>query len=341
MRVQVVWLAVMMISCDGSPSPDRVTLYVSADEHVARQVIERFEDATGIEVQVVGDTELKKTTGLVERIRREAERPRADVFWNSEAFMTEALAAEGLLTAHTSAVAKAWPTVHRHPDHLWHGFAGRARALVYNPNRLMTEDIPEQWVDLVSDQYKGQIVMADPRFGTTGGHLAVMQWLFDETLPGSYEQFVDGLAANDVRLLPSGNAGVVDAVERGEAVLGLTDTDDIWAVLDRGGNVGWVLPGHSMSEDATAHGPLVIPNTVALVRGGPHPKQAALLADFLLSAEVESLLAQSSSRNIPLGSEAVINADIIVHNPVDVDYAVVAAGRTAAVQSAVKRLGGR
>ena len=105
MRVQVVWLAVMMISCDGSPSPDRVTLYVSADEHVARQVIERFEDATGIEVQVVGDTELKKTTGLVERIRREAERPRADVFWNSEAFMTEALAAEGLLTPHTSEVA--------------------------------------------------------------------------------------------------------------------------------------------------------------------------------------------------------------------------------------------
>ena len=41
---------------------------------------------------------------------------------------------------------------------------------------------------------------------------------------GYYDAFLMGLAANEVRLLPSGNAGVVAAVATGEADLGLTDT---------------------------------------------------------------------------------------------------------------------
>ncbi len=330
---------VVAISCSDDHARERVTLYVSADEHVASQVIDRFEEKTGIEVLVVGDTELKKTSGLFDRIRRESAKPKADVFWNSEAFMTESLAAEGLLDAHHSAITEVWPEEHRHPDHLWHGFAGRARALVYNQSDLSAADVPAHWTDLADDEYAGKIVMADPRFGTTGGHLAVMQQLFDGVEQGGYRRFIEGLAANQVQMLPSGNAGVVDAVLRGEASLGLTDTDDVWAVLENGGEVGWTLPGHGYDENGRPYGPLIIPNTVALIRDGPHPQQAAMLADFLLSPEVEQLLAASASRNIPLGMEAAVENGISVVNPLDVDYAAAAAARSAAVQIAVERLG--
>jgi iron(III) transport system substrate-binding protein len=44
----------------------------------------------------------------------------------------------------------------------------------------------------------------------------------------------------------------------------------------------------------------VIPNTVALVQGCPHPKEARLLVDFLLQRETEEELARSGSGQIPV-----------------------------------------
>ena len=48
---------------------------------------------------------------------------------------------------------------------------------------------------------------------------------------------------------------------------------------------------------------MLIPNTVARVGGGPHPETAARLIEFLLSARAEQMIAESVSRNIPLGPE--------------------------------------
>ena len=45
----------------------------------------------------------------------------------------------------------------------------------------------------------------------------------------------------------------------------------------------------------------MIPNTVSLVRGSRHRKDAERFIDFLLSAETELTLAKSKSRQIPLG----------------------------------------
>ncbi len=60
-----------LAGCDRETGP-RVVLYASVDEHLARQVIASFEESTGIDVVLLGDTEAKKTTGLVRRLRRSA-----------------------------------------------------------------------------------------------------------------------------------------------------------------------------------------------------------------------------------------------------------------------------
>ena len=43
-----------------------------------------------------------------------------------------------------------------------------------------------------------------------------------------------------------------------------------------------------------------MPNTVAILAGAPHPREAALLMDWLLSEDVARLLAESVSGNVPL-----------------------------------------
>lgn len=46
---------------------------------------------------------------------------------------------------------------------------------------------------------------------------------------------------------------------------------------------------------------VVIPNTVAIVRGTTRRGDAQMLVDYLLSAETELALARSTARQIPLG----------------------------------------
>jgi len=331
LNILLVLAALAPLSC--APGDDRpvVVLYVSTDEYIARKVVAAFEQDAHVRVDLVGDTEAKKTTGLVERLRAERDNPQADVFWSSEIFQTIALAEDGVLAPHASAETAGWPARHRDPDGLWYAFAARARVIAYAPDRVAEEDIPRTWTDLTRDYLAGRIVMADPRFGTTGGHLGAMKAHWDRrAMPGFY----------GVRLLPSGNAGVVRAILDGEADIGLTDTDDVWAARQAGGNLALVYAPHS-HEPEPGNGTLLIPNTVALVRGGPNPEAAARLVDFLLSETVERMLAESVSHNIPLRpSLAGAYPEWSVHDPLDVNLSRAAAERNRAITMAMKILTG-
>ena len=84
------------------------------------------------------------------------------------------------------------------------------------------------------------------------------------------------LAANHP-LLVDGNSVVVKTVGRGEALIGLTDSDDVAA----GQAEGLPVVPLGMTEET-----LLIPNTVAVVTGAPHPEAAQGLFDYLQRGEV-------------------------------------------------------
>lgn len=327
------------IACSEGNERPRVVLYVSADDYLARQVIRRFEEQTGIRVDMVGDSEINKTTGLVNRLRAEADNPQADVFWSSECFMMIRLADEKVLAPHESDLARDWPARYTGRDHLWHGFARRARVIVFAPDRVAEDEIPSRWIDLIDPRWKGRIVMADPRFGTTRGHMGAMKLYWSRGGSDvSFDRFLEGLAANDVRVLTSGNAGVLRAVAGGEVDLGLTDTDDVWAAQRNGAHVDLVYPYHGEVGRA-GEGTLLIPNTVARIRGGPNPKDAAALIDFLLSEEVERMLVESDSHNIPVRPEIAREfSRYRVPDPLAIDLPEVAHAMDAAVDEAMRVL---
>lgn len=330
-------LAALLTGCDAHAP--HVVLYVSADDHVARPIVRAFEEQTGIRVDMVGDTEAKKTTGLANRLIAERDNPQADVFWSSEAFNTIRLAEEGVLAPHESTAAADRPAAMRDPAGRWYGFAARARVIVYAPDRVDAADVPRTWMALTNPRFRGRIVMADPRFGTTGGHLGAMKVTWTK-LGGAayYEAFLMGLADNEVRLLPGGNAGVVRAVADGEADLGLTDSDDVWAAQDAGLRVRLVYPRHALEGDSGG-GTLLIPNTVGRVAGGPNPVQAAALIDFLLGEQVERMLAGSVAHNVPVRPElAAEHSEYAVPDPLEVSLPRVAAVMPGAIDEAMRLL---
>jgi len=133
--------------------------------------------------------------------------------------------------------------------------------------------------------------VADPQFGTTGGHFAAMCALWGEP---AYVQWLKTLRQVTGGQLQDGNATAARRVGRGELPICATDTDDVYARQERGEPVDLTYP------DLGDGGTLLIPNSVGLLAGAPHPEAARRLVDFLTSEATERMLAKSESRNVPV-----------------------------------------
>ncbi len=312
----------------GTDGARRVVVYVSVDDVVARPILEAFEEETGIAVEMRGDTEATKNTGLVQRLRAERESPRADVFWSSEVFLTIKLAEEGLLRPFEHEMVADWPGRLRDEDRLWHAFAQRARVIAYNTERVPEEEAPRELLELMDERWRGRVVMARPQFGTTRGHMAALDAVWSS---GGFEHWLRAMQKNGLRLV-DGNATVVRMVAGGEADVGLTDTDDVWAGQREGWPVGLTYARHrhpvvvGVSAGAENRiGVLTIPNTVSLIEGGPNPEAGEALAAFLLSPRVERMLAESDSHNIPIRPELAAEfPEYAVPDPMDLSYEAIA-----------------
>ena len=130
-RFPLLAMLMLMTGCGGT-APEEVIVYTSVDDVFARPVAEQFEQATGIVVRLVPDTEETKSTGLVNRLIAERERPRADVFWSGDPVRAVLLKGQGITASYTSPNAQGLPTQYSDPEGHWTGFSARARILMYN-----------------------------------------------------------------------------------------------------------------------------------------------------------------------------------------------------------------
>lgn len=296
------WLAALvagLAACSRSADKPEVVLYSSVDDQLLRDVAGAFERESGVSVKIVGDTEATKTTGLVERLVEEKARPGADVWWSSEPLGTIRLAREGVLEAYRSAdedgIEGGWPREFRANDGTWYAFACRGRVVVYNTKKL-GDAPPRTLAELTQARFKGRIGMARPQFGSTRGQMGALTAQFGEP---ALRAWLTALQANGLRLY-DGNSAVVHAVAYGEIDAGLTDTDDVYAGQREGWPVDMVFAPARLGTSAEPDGPMLLPNTVALIHGAAHPRQARALIDFLLSERAERMLARSESRNFPV-----------------------------------------
>jgi iron(III) transport system substrate-binding protein len=182
--------------------------------------------------------------------------------------------------------------MYRSPEGTWHGFAGRARVLIVNTRLVQQEELPSSIYDLAAPKWKGKVGIARPIAGTTASHAAV---LFAALGEEKAKKFFRSLKANDVQIL-SGNKQVATACSSGQIAFGLTDTDDAIIEIERGGPVAIIYPDLGENQLGT----LFIPNTLAIIKGSPHPELARRLVDFLLAPATEEQLAQGPSAQIPL-----------------------------------------
>jgi iron(III) transport system substrate-binding protein len=315
----LIGLTVLLVACQRQSATetrgarDEVTVYVSTDRVFSEPILQAYEQKSGVKVNAVYDTEETKSTGLANKLLAEKNNPQADVFWSNEPVRTLVLESRGVLTPYRSPNAEGIPATFKDPEGYWTGFSARIRVIAYNTNLVKPQDAPRSIYDLTDPKWKGQIAIADPRFGSTSFHVAA---LYAELGDEKADEFFRKLKANGVKIVP-GNSVVRDQVVRGEVKMGLTDTDDVNVAFEEKQPVAMVLP------DRDGMGAPLMPNMVSLIARAPRAEAGKKLIDYLLSPEVERALAKSEAVQIPLreGVEGPKNIPpISSFKPMTLDY---------------------
>lgn len=305
---------------------DEVVVYTGVDQVFSEPVLDEFEKRFGIKVKAVYDVEAVKTTGLVNRLIAENKRPQCDVFWNNEIVRTLHLKGKGILAPYFSPSAKDIPQQYRDSEGHWTGFAARARVFVVNTDLMAEEDYPKVIDDLWSARWFGKAALANPLFGTTASHMAS---IFTSRGNDAARELLTRIYENFTQIV-DGNSVVRDMVGSGESYFGLTDNDDVAMGRRAGLPIKMVLP--RPGSDTV----LLIPNTVSLVSGSPHPEAAKKLIDYLLSVQVEQQLIDSEFAMLPLHKNLNeqsnnLEIDSLLNHPVD--YEKLAASLDEAMQA--------
>jgi iron(III) transport system substrate-binding protein len=304
---------ICLTACGNGDKTRAVVVYSSVDEVFARPIAERFQKESGIEVRLVPDTEETKSTGLLNRLIAEKDRPQADVFWSGDPVRAALLKQKQVSAPYRPTGADDLPQHASDPEGYWTGFSTRARVLIYNRNLVPAGQEPKSVLDLASPRFKGKATLANPLFGTTSMHAAALfAVLGEEKAKAFFEEFLENGGA-----IVSSNGEVRRRVADGDFAIGLTDTDDANVARLEGKPIGIVYPDHD------GMGTLLVPNCAVLIANGPNPEAGKRFIDYLLTPDTERALAESEAAQIPLRPgvatppEMVRLADL---KPMAVDY---------------------
>jgi iron(III) transport system substrate-binding protein len=281
--IGVALLSVLLFFGGGcSRSPGReVVVYAAQDQVYAEPIFREFTRLTGIAVKPVFDSEAVKTVGLANRLLAEKNHPQGDLFWGNEELRARQLRARGVFPATNGLFT----------------FGVRTRRLVYNTNLLTQAAAPHSFSELTNAQWRGRVALAYPLFGTTATHFQALRQRWGEA---GWLAWCRALTANQP-LQVEGNSSVVRMVARGQAAVGMTDSDDILAAQAEGQPVATVPP-HPET--------LIIPNAVGLVQGAPHPEAARQLLAYLQGeAVLQQLVKAGALEGAAPGAERGLSVD--------------------------------
>ncbi len=292
--------------CGGSGG-ERLVVYCTHDAAFSQQILDAFEKKTGIKTVPVFDSEATKSLGLSERLIREKDAPRCDVFWNNELLGTLDLADRGMLEPYKGTGWQRIPAEWKDDDGRWTGFGARLRLVIVNVPKFREAHGAEAQSPLdavVARVLNGDLsdaAIAKPLYGTTLTHYAL---LWQELGPAGLKAWHADCRKRGLREV-NGNGAVKDLVAEGACAFGFTDADDYFEATDDGKAV-------DMAPVRVGGKVICIPNTVAVIKGTKRLDAAKKLADYLASEEAELAMANSKSRQIPLGpvDETKLSEDV-------------------------------
>lgn len=201
-------------SGNGDDDDDTITLYSGRDEELIQPLVDQFEDAHDIDVEVFYYDTAEAASLLLE----EGDGTNADLFLAQDAGALGAVSKSGMFAELSDDLVEGVDPRFKAEDDSWVGLSGRSRVLIYNTDEIEGTDIPDSVWDLADPEWSSQVGIAPlnasfQSFVTAlrvdDGDEATQEWLnaFDE---------------NDAPIREN-NGGIVDDVIEGQIPAGLVN----------------------------------------------------------------------------------------------------------------------
>ena len=269
-----VALLLALASTGCSRERDALTIYSGRTQNLIGPLLERFNQETGIAVDVkYGDS-----AELALLLDEEGDRTPADVFLSQSPGATGFLAGKGRLGRLEAGLLDKVDPRFRNRNGRWVGISGRQRVLVYNSRLVAEADLPDSVLDLTDDRFAGKVALA-PSNGSFQDFVTAMRQLEGEAATADW---LKAMAANRPRTYANNNA-IVEAVSRGEVEMGLVN--HYYNHRFRRENPDTPSRNHTFADGDV--GALVIPSTASLLAGTDKASEAGRFVEFLLSPEAQ------------------------------------------------------
>ncbi len=293
----LIVFSMLFLSCSRDDDKNVVVAYIALDMDLSMPILAEFEKQTGIKVLAKFDDELTKTTGLVNAIIGMKDNQKADVFWNNEIVQSIRLKLAGITEECKPENAKDIPAEYKDNEGHWFGFAARSRVILINKKRFAEKfgnaEYPTCFTDLYDEKWGAEAAYATPLTGTNAAHFAAIY-----TKLGEKEAVKKFKELKNTKIgIKTSNGQTMREVRDGQLSWCWTDTDDAAKAITEKGDELKMIYASTWDKGS---GALVLPNTICLLKNAPHKEAAVKFINFILSKEVEIMLAQAPGKQIPL-----------------------------------------
>ena len=127
---------------------ETLVLYSGRSQVLIEGILEDFTAETGIEVETRFD---KSTQALANRLASEANQTDADLFFAQDSGYLGALAGRGFLRKLPKDILATVPRGNQAPEGQWVATSGRARVLVFDPDKVKPEELPKSLNELANE----------------------------------------------------------------------------------------------------------------------------------------------------------------------------------------------
>lgn len=266
-------------------SKKKITVYSGRSESLVKPVLEDFQKATGIAVEVrYGDT-----AAMAAQLLEEKDRSPADVFLAQDAGALGAVAKQGLFAPLPEAVRQKVPATYRATDGTWVGVTGRSRVLVYNADQVAAADLPKSVFELTGPKWRGKVGIAP----TNGSFQAFVTALRVQHGDAKARQFLADLKANDVQIRES-NPLIVADVNAGKLAAGLVNHYYVYGRAKEDGTTVDALKAKLYFFPDGDTGALVNVSGVGVLKRGADKADVLTFVEYLLGTQAQTYFAEKT-----------------------------------------------
>ena len=288
-KLAVLLGAIALAGCGGSDDEgqsDSLTVYSGREEELVAPLFERFEEETGIDVEV----RYADSAELAATIAEEGDNSPADVFFAQDPGSLGSV--DDQLAELPEEVLDRVDARFRDSDGRWVGTSGRARVIVFNTDELSADEVPDSVFDLTDPKWKGKIGLAPTNASFQAFVTAMRLDAGDERT----KQWLEELKANDPKFYEK-NTPTVEAVASGEIDLGLVNHYYLYLVKEEQPDAP--IENKYLSGDDP--GALVSVAGAGILDGAEHADAAEQFVRFLLEDEQQRFYTEEAEEaEIPL-----------------------------------------